>query len=259
MVLGIGILLGLAARATGFDVIGAGVRHTGCDELAEALDILGIKTYHSGRELPNTHPEWVQLTEQTSRYDTAAALAPLYDLSKRLVKEGYKAIVSSPAAFYTLELLRKYPKAKVILTVHENARTWFWEAQKGTQIALHRDMVKAEYNRLEGCPLPPADADIPECTAAYETHNNMMREYVPPKQFHEFKAADGWGPLCKFLGVPVPRAPFPGGKKSAGTSEWVIWGVGFAILLIGLLVAAVFMGTSSPSPSKKSSKKKAKD
>lgn len=32
---------------------------------------------------------------------------------------------------------------------------------------------------------------------------------VPPERLLEWKASDGWEPLCKFLGVPVPSTPFP--------------------------------------------------
>merc|ERR1712190_495310 len=139
------------------------------------------------------------------------------------INEGYDAIVSSPAAFYTLELLKKNSKAKVILTVHDNKRQWFNLAQAGTQKALHRDMVKAEYHRLQGCQLPPADADFENCTDGYDLHNSKIRKKVPKSQLLEFKLEQGWGPLCSFLGVPVPNAAFPWSKEDKTTSRIMIF------------------------------------
>lgn len=34
-------------------------------------------------------------------------------------------------------------------------------------------------------------------------------------RFLEFEVAQGWGPLCAFLGVPVPAEPFPHENESA--------------------------------------------
>jgi hypothetical protein len=256
--------LALLARGTSFEIIGAGLRHTGCDELAAALNILGFNTYHSGKELPSTHPEWVQVMKAAEKsqegMDIRAALKAsdlksLYKFAGELVREGHRAIVSSPAAFYALELLRKYPKAKVILTVQESSSKWFYEMMKGTQIALHRDMVQAEYHRMSRCPLPPADADLNECTEEYDSHNAAVRSTVPLKQFLEFSPKDGWGPLCKFLGVPIPQVPFPGEKKNSGLSAVALWIAFAVVLLVGTLIAALTM--FAPESPKKPSKKKA--
>lgn len=35
----------------------------------------------------------------------------------------------------------------------------------------------------------------------------------------EFHMKDGWGPLCKFLGKPVPDLPFPHKNKGASLVE----------------------------------------
>ena len=32
---------------------------------------------------------------------------------------------------------------------------------------------------------------------------------VPPDRLLVFRVTDGWGPLCRFLGVPEPQEPFP--------------------------------------------------
>ena len=45
--------------------------------------------------------------------------------------------------------------------------------------------------------------------AAYERGNAHVRATVPAHRLVEWTAKDGWGPLCKMLGVPVPAEPFP--------------------------------------------------
>jgi hypothetical protein len=43
-----------------------------------------------------------------------------------------------------------------------------------------------------------------------------VRRTVPAKQLLIFEVKQGWGPLCDFLGVPVPAGEFPRVNESAG-------------------------------------------
>lgn len=36
-----------------------------------------------------------------------------------------------------------------------------------------------------------------------------MRATVPAERLLEYHISEGWGPLCEFLEVPVPKVPFP--------------------------------------------------
>jgi len=36
-----------------------------------------------------------------------------------------------------------------------------------------------------------------------------VRAHVPASRLLEYRAGDGWEPLCAALDVPVPDAPFP--------------------------------------------------
>jgi hypothetical protein len=45
--------------------------------------------------------------------------------------------------------------------------------------------------------------------AAYERHNAEVKKIVPRQRLLEWRAAEGWSPLCHALGVPVPDLPFP--------------------------------------------------
>lgn len=43
----------------------------------------------------------------------------------------------------------------------------------------------------------------------YIDHYAQVRAVVPKDNLQEFKSEDGWEPLCKFLGRPVPEEPYP--------------------------------------------------
>lgn len=40
-------------------------------------------------------------------------------------------------------------------------------------------------------------------------HEAMIKGLVPKERLLEWYIEDGWEPLCKFLGKPVPNVPFP--------------------------------------------------
>ena len=89
----------------------------------------------------------------------------------------------------------------------------------------------------------------------YKRHNDHVREVVPDDRRLEFEPKDGWEPLCKFLGVPVPtdedgrKLDYPHVNDSAQISKvmsvsivtgWISWlvllgSVGFAVRYFGLL------------------------
>ena len=43
----------------------------------------------------------------------------------------------------------------------------------------------------------------------FEAHIELVKKLVPPHQLLVFHPKDGYEPLCKFIGVPVPDEPFP--------------------------------------------------
>jgi hypothetical protein len=51
--------------------------------------------------------------------------------------------------------------------------------------------------------------DRAACIAAFENHNERVRREVPADRLVEWRASDGWEPLCKALALPVPDEPFP--------------------------------------------------
>jgi hypothetical protein len=46
-------------------------------------------------------------------------------------------------------------------------------------------------------------------TDYFRRHEEEVLTSIPPERLLVFRATDGWGPLCEFLGVPVPPEPYP--------------------------------------------------
>lgn len=57
--------------------------------------------------------------------------------------------------------------------------------------------------------MPLSEAQREVCIKEYESDNEKVRRSVPNSRLLEFDVAQGWGPLCKFLGVKQPSKPFP--------------------------------------------------
>ena len=52
---------------------------------------------------------------------------------------------------------------------------------------------------------------------------------IPAERLLVFDVAEGWGPLCEFLDVPVPDAPFP---RVNGASDFTRSGLGRPLPLL---------------------------
>jgi hypothetical protein len=65
-------------------------------------------------------------------------------------------------------------------------------------------------------------------------HSGHIREIVPKERLLEFKAADGWGPLCEFLGREVPKGGYPHRNDSKAANQLI---TSFAVYGVGLWIA----------------------
>ena len=52
-------------------------------------------------------------------------------------------------------------------------------------------------------------SDRQTAIAEFNRHNEEVRRVIPPERLLVYEVKQGWEPLCKFLGVPVPDKPFP--------------------------------------------------
>ena len=215
-------------------VIGAGWGRTGTASLKRALEQLGFGPCHHMEEVingPEDVPTWV-----------AAARGAKVDWATFM--RGWGATCDFPSALYYGELAAAFPEAKVVLTVrdaegwYESMRTTIVPSMKrfpNRFIVKHLPRVGAPAQVMNPSPLKARVMDRFEDKAAivaeFEAHNEEVKRVIPPERLLVFDVKQGWEPLCKFLGVPVPEGPFPrvndakqfqGYTKRATIVSWAI-------------------------------------
>lgn len=185
-------------------LIGAGLGRTGTLSLKFALEQIGFAPcYHMVEVIPNPGfiDYWVQAAE---------GAVPDWDE----VFAGYAATVDWPACSYWRELADRYPHAKVLLTTRDAERwyastqaTIFSQANIARMVGRSpkfRRMIAAIEAQMGGS-LQDRDGVI----AAFHRHNAAVMAGIPAERLLVYSVTEGWEPLCRFLGVPVPDGPFP--------------------------------------------------
>lgn len=228
-----------AAAAGGVRLIGAGMPCTGTQSMSKALPMLGYTAIHGIELLFNTtiRQAWDDWLHRGGDFQPAL---------QTLLDNGIDATLDSPTNQAYLKLMQLYPEAKVILTVRDSPERWYESfASKNLKpglvvdgmirwICFYLDLHYDEYwlflrrnQAVYGCSW--YDEQTPElrqaCTQGYTKHNEKVRQTVPAERLLEFNVKEGWGPLCQFLGVPVPEEPFPWRDitKDNGKFNWGFW------------------------------------
>lgn len=182
-------------------VIGAGLGRTGTMSLKLALELLGFgPCYHMAEVVkdPDAPQRWIDAAN--GRPDWEAIFA------------GFNSTVDWPNATFYRELAEVYPQAKVILTVRD-AEAWFRSTQATILSRPIPDPPKNTFHEMMGKVIYPMfdgqinDHDV--LIAAFDAHNAQVRAAIPPERLLVYELAEGWAPLCAFLGVPVPDTPMP--------------------------------------------------
>jgi hypothetical protein len=155
----------------------------------------------------------------------------------RRVFEGYRATVDWPGCFFWRELVEAWPEAKVILSTRDPHR-WYASARDTIFKLQHQplppevtDPDAIEFHDFMFKGLIPRVMDIgggrrldevgeEEAVAAFNRHIEEVREEVPADRLLVFQVSEGWGPLCDFLGVPVPEEEFPHVNESENFEEF---------------------------------------
>jgi hypothetical protein len=192
-------------------IIGAGFGRTGTLSLKVALEKLGYdKTHHMEEVLTNGGQ--VRLW-----HDIGAGKTPDWDH----VFEGCQACVDFPASTYYKELFAHYPDAKVVLTVRDVDR---WYQSTFDTIYRFRSIyakwaralipaVRKRYELVESTVWDRVfDGRFEDKTYAKQVFLDYIEDvknHIPKDRLLVFEVAEGWEPLCEFLGLPVPGDPFP--------------------------------------------------
>jgi hypothetical protein len=189
------------------DVIGAGFGRTGTLSLKAALEQLGFgPCMHMVPLLQD--PETSALIHKATEGDT-----DMLDVALA----GHRSTVDWPMAYFWRELTDRYPAAKVILTVRDPEK-WYESADKTIHAAanagresgfLDRDVMNMVDSTVWDGTFGGRFADRDHAIRVFQEHNERVRREIPADRLLVFEVAQGWEPLCSFLGVPVPETPFP--------------------------------------------------
>ncbi|GAA1660843.1 sulfotransferase family protein [Fodinicola feengrottensis] len=200
-------------------LIGAGFGRTGTLSLKTALEQIGFGPCYHMAELidnPERMAHWTPIIEG-KKPDWEHIFA------------GYPATVDWPAAAYWRELVAAYPDAKVLLSVRDPQKWYdsvdntiyyvyklmrdpsqlppamqerFASQSPGERMRLLQELIwdGTFQGRFE-------DRDF--AVSVFEKHNQQVIDAVPADRLLVYQVGQGWGPLCDFLGVPVPDGDFP--------------------------------------------------
>lgn len=187
------------------DLIGSGLGRTGTKSLQAALNMLGLgPCYHMmevfedrGRAMPL----WIEAGEGRADWDA--------------IFNGYRSTVDYPSAAYWRELANYYPQAKLIHTVRdpegwfESTQATIFRADGFAATAIASEGLLADFFRSFTGPLQGRLNDREFLIDYFRRHTEAVKAAIPPERLLVYRVSEGWEPLCKFLGVPVPGEPFP--------------------------------------------------
>lgn len=182
-------------------VVGSGLGRTGTMSLKLALEQLGFgPCYHMLEVL--MHPERVPLWVQ------AGAGKPDWDATFA----GYRSTVDYPSAKFWRELAAYYPQAKVLHSVRDPHR-WYESTQETifapNSPALNAPPPLKPFFEMVASDFGARIHDRDFMVEYFERHTEAVKAAIPPERLLIYQASQGWEPLCKFLGVPIPNTPFP--------------------------------------------------
>jgi hypothetical protein len=233
-----------------FQVLGVGLSRTGTFSTRIALtSLLGGKCYHGYVSSLDGEPEFWQRASNGLLTDQ--------DWIDGLEGRGYTAGVGEPVNLFYPELLRIFPRAKVILTTRPG-KDWvrsmrraiieprsylerppiswlfsfFGITQAKQSIAEVRSRMATKWG-FNYSLWSSVEAGDKEALSYFETWNAKVVQSVPKERLLVYNVEDGWEPLAKFLNVDPPTGvPFPR-INDADTVRLVVKG-GYWLLILGL-------------------------
>ncbi len=187
-------------------VISSGFGRTATMSLRMALEQLGLG--------PCYHMESVLDDMSTKVPHWNAALAGAADWQKTF--DGFQSAVDWPTAAFWPDLIAEYPKARIIHSTRD-AESWYKSISETIlAVLLSPDKwPEAQREWLEMVCHVVIDkslggkTDKNSAITAFKAQEEAVKAAVPADNLLVFQAKDGWGPLCAFLGLPIPDAPYP--------------------------------------------------
>ena len=190
------------------EVIGSGFGRTGTMTTKQALEMLGFGPCHHMVEI-------IENPEQMTHWKSITAGEPV---DWHAVFAGYRSQVDWPGAHVWEQTAAAFPEAKVIH--NERPEDAWWKSFEGTIgkfFRVFRDLdlpphIMDQFDTMDKLIIKGTFDDFTDrdsAIEAYRANNRRVREAIPAERLLVFHVADGWEPLCEFLGVPVPGEVFP--------------------------------------------------
>ena len=187
-------------------VIGAGFGRSGTTSLKKALEMLGYG--------PCYHMQTAMTRFWHCRFWIRARAGEPVDLRKFF--RGYNAAVDWPVCEFYREMMQAFPDAKVVLSVRDPER-WYdsvlptlWAIDQVLPWWFPPSVRQMHYDVIWNARFDGEFLDRDKAIAVYRAHVEEVKRTVPSERLLVFDVAEGWQPLCDFLGKPVPSGePFP--------------------------------------------------
>ncbi|KAK3709597.1 hypothetical protein LTR37_010818 [Vermiconidia calcicola] len=211
-----------------------------------AFEILGIPTAHwvTMGENPPDMSMWLEAF--AAKFDLDSSIQPFGRAEFDQLLGHWGGTTDQPAAFFAEELVQAYPEAKVVL-VERDVDRWYKSYSEcvidgtanpliplaskidrriiGRMGELTDLIVKYCFNVHE--PRARGIINNPEffsqwranAKRTYLEHIEIVKKVTPEDRLLIFKLEDGWEPLCRFLGKPVPEVPFPRFNETEAVQE----------------------------------------
>lgn len=209
--------------AADLKVIGAGFGRTGTLSLKKALEDLGFGRVYHGEDIilrPHHYYYWRRV-HRTGRGD--------WDK----IFKGFSSALDYPVCSLWQTLAEYYPNAKIILTVRDPERWWastantiypardvlpaWWKATIPTTRAYHQFTEGLLWDGI----FDGRFLDKDHAIGVFNRHIEEVKAKADPDRLLVFRVAEGWEPLCGFLGVPVPDRPFPHVNDTERMKRWL--------------------------------------
>jgi len=125
----------------------------------------------------------------------------------------YAITLDWPTLAFWEELYKANPGALVLPSNHDAEDWWQSVSQTVLLSAPTRDAIRTPWDELtvelfERYFIGRSPTKK-QAIAAYNSHNQYVRDTVPFHKLIDWTPSDGWLPLCRALKLPVPSKPFP--------------------------------------------------
>jgi len=248
-----------AERVKDFSVIGAGLPRTGTTSLKDGLDLLGLgPCYHMSEVIHNFQQHvWKSVADLKAQ----GKIVEWDRVFSGKSIPNYRSGLDFPMSAYYNELLEYYPNSKVILTVREPEKWYDSFYETVAKVSRHHPERNCCFGFVTW-PTPHsymdqwADSPVPrrffseealsskeKLIEAYNEWTEQVKRDVPEEKLLIFHPAQGWKPLCDFLGVPVPNVPFPrsNSRKAMNKRECCIVILGIIQLIIFPILVMIWI------------------